>query len=268
MPPLKEYPKVKWNEPIYWLKILGVFLLIGMTQLITFLYLNIPYIIPVPLVIGVLLLFAIDQKQKLLSISINSIISIMKDILKPLIGSESTDKHSFPIWNLYRKKIRKLTIYLAIITYLPIFFVLLFKYYNSNLPYHIVLYSLLPFYFSSPYIDSFYIKKYLEKTINIDTSILSNAAKNIPPFKVEWLKFKRRMIIDWIITGILIFVDAILYWFHIVTLLANGLFIFLFAILYPTTRLTIDLNIQFNRFSSALEKAAADLFIEKDEEAK
>jgi hypothetical protein len=266
MPPLKKYPKVEWTEPIYWLKIVGVFLLMVMAILVTFLYLNISYIVPVPLFIGVLLLFAIDQKQKLLSMSINNIISIIKeDIVKPLIGSESIDKYNFPIWDFYRRKIKRLTIYLAIITYLPIFFALLFKYYNSNLQYHIVIYSILPFYFSSPYIDSFYIKKYLENTINIDALILSDVDKDISPFRVDWGKFNIRMIIDWVITVMIILFDIMIYRSRLVVLLGSGLFIFLFALLYPTIRLTIDLNIQFNRFSSALEKATADLFITKDE---
>ena len=283
----KRFPILQWNDVDYWTNIIYIIIFssIAMYVILKFGFLSesgfpISFWLLVPILL--LLLFAIDQKQKLLLQGFNTIITTTKnDIIKVLKAEEAINK--LPSWssidnNNLKKFRRKYKIGFVILYLLCVLIAYLYYYLYLatqkdqmnvvNLPF-ITAWTLgMVYLFTDEYIKSFFIKKQLKEAINIIILILSNKNRDTNLLAFNWVKFKNRMLADWIVVSIIIVVTAILCWFNLITLVFTGLLIFLSMLLYPAIRLTIDLNIQFNRFSSALEKATADLFIKKDEEAK
>ena len=265
---IKKYPILDWIGKEYLSKVLGflVFLII----------LGIVYYIFSPkkfhawlifAQIQALILYAVVIRQRLLLQYTNNIITATKDnVLKKIsISIKDVEQIPFPTWDYYAKKFKKIKAYSS--NFLIVCTILIYLYTRDpNLTFLIACVPTIIAIYFLYYIKSIFMQNYLKETISIHESILSRAGKIIST--VNWQKYSKRNVMDWIISVLIGFIGIFLYSFKYIDLF-TAIIIFLWcAFLYPAIRLTVDLNIQFNRFSSALEKATADLFMEKDEEVK
>jgi len=255
-----KYPILKWSEPEYWGKIFVLLVFIIIVNIASYYFF--PYKYVSQKVINfyaafvysqILILYAIHERQKLLLQYMDAIMAIIEDdVMKRLINTKDRDQYRLPSWNFYYHKLKRLIKYFCnflLIYAIPIFLLIP----NKNLAFKIGSAPSLIFLFVWFYIKSIYLMDYLKNIIQTYTSILSDI-ETITTFDVNWEKYDKKIQFDRILSLLIISFTFIFYLLNIIDFFYGTVTLIWFAFLYPSIRLTIYLNLLFNRFSSSVEK--------------
>jgi hypothetical protein len=260
-----KYPILNWSYPEYWGKIFVFLVFIIMYKTISYNFLSKQLSIYELLAyLQILLIYAVHERQKLLLQYIDAIKAITEDdIIKKLIFTNDIDRYKLPSWGSYWNKLKKLGIHFC--NFLLIFFIVIFLLvHNKNLAFKIGSAPSLIFLYIWYYIKAIYLRDYLKKIIKTNIAILSTTGTDIASLEMTWGKYNKKIITDRIISALIVFLAVILYFLNFIDLFYGIVTLIWFAFLYPSIRLTIDLNFVFNRFSLSIEKEISDLLIKKE----
>ncbi len=275
----EKFPVLKWNNTYYFGEIIFIAIVEAFClfcALILDRYDLYPFSLR-PLLGGpiLMLLFgAVYVRLTLLRDYISRIITLTKDKIIKALKVEETS-YIIPSWDSYYKKGKRWTIYFEILYIVSVLISYLYYYFYLAKQTHplnivgitVIVAGMSSFFLSYGFITAFHVMKYLKEIIDTNISILSDKGKDIKPVEVEWKQINTGIILNWIVALTILALGVALTWLDIIVFWFDGAAIIVFAFLYPTIRLTIDLNIQFNRFSSALERVAAESFVDNSVES-
>ncbi len=264
----KSYPPLKWNNLKYWEKIILLSFLLIIFDIASINY-NLFFpsfknrsIYIVFSSIWLLILTAVSGRQELLLYFTNNLLSTTKDWF---IKNNNIKQFDTLSWSYYDSKYKKKVMYSYILIGVYILFAFMFLS-TKDLSFKTWTAAVVTFWiYFIWYLKSVYLQKYFKWIVDAHTTSLPHSG-DINSLKIDVVGFSKKNVAAWIISGVIVLCGIILYLFKYIEIF-NVVTIFWSAFLYPAVRLTIDLNIQFNRFSFTLEKITSDPSIAKDEGA-
>lgn len=200
---------------------------------------------------------AVDVKQDFLIHSMNNLLSSTRGWSNKVSSVNNLKQLSTLSWSYYDNKYDKIVKYSFIIVavYVLITFVFLS---TKDLTLKTWTATVASFWICFiSYLKSSYLQKYFEGIVDAHTTSSPNR-EDITSLKLYSAGFYKKNVAAWIISGVIVLCGFILYLFKFVDIF-NVVTAFWLAFFYPALRLTVDLNIQLNRFSSTLDKTSSDL---------